>query len=82
MAEDIDKLTKWAELQGWTVKIDASGYRRFYTPRGEYVVRYPATPKNERRRFFDVVTAVRRHGLPWPAPSKSELRAQQRKEGQ
>lgn len=80
MADDIDELIAWARSQGWTVSTDADGYRRFYTPGGTYVVRYPATPSNPRRRLLDVVTAVRRHGLPWPAPSKKEQRAQRRKE--
>ncbi len=82
MADDIDKLIKWAESQGWAIEVDASGYRRFYAPDGTYVVRYPKTPGRSRRRYLDVVTAVRKHGLPWPAPSRSELRAQRRKEGQ
>ncbi|WP_121231359.1 hypothetical protein [Saccharothrix variisporea] len=82
MADDISKLIKWAESQGWTVEISADGYRRFFNPDGEYVVRYPKTPGKSRRRWLDVLTAVRAHGLPWPAPSKSELRAQRRKEGQ
>lgn len=80
MADDIDKLAKWAKSQGWDVRVDADGYRRFYTPEGVYVVRYPSTPRNKRRRFLDVVTAVKKHGLPWPAPSKSEKRAQRGKE--
>jgi len=82
MADDIDKVIKWAKSQGWTVEITASGYRRFYAPDGTYIVRYPNTPSRSRRRFLDVVTALRAHGLPWPAPSKSELRAQRREEGE
>jgi len=75
MADDIDKLVKWACSQGWTVRIDNDGYRRFFRPDGTYVVRYPATPSNPRRRLLDVITALRRHGLPWPAPSKKEQHA-------
>lgn len=80
MAQDIDKLIVWARSQGWDITTDADGYRRFHTPRGDYVVRYPATPSNPRRRFLDVVTAVRQHGLPWPPPSKKEQRSQRRKD--
>lgn len=79
MAEDIDKLIKWARSQGWDVRIDANGYRRFHAPDGAYVTRYPATPSNARRRLLDVITAVRKHGLAWPPPSKGEQRAQRRK---
>ncbi len=80
VAEDIDKLIAWACSQGWTVTVDANGYRRFHTPNGSYVTRYPATPSNPPRRLLDVVTAVRAHGLPWPPPSKKEQRSQRRKE--
>lgn len=80
VAEDIDKLIAWACSQGWTVTVDANGYRRFPTPDGIYVTRYPATPSNPRRRLLDVVTAVRAHGLPWPPPSKKEQRSQRRKD--
>lgn len=80
VAEDIDKLIAWACSQGWTVTVDANGYRRFHTPGGTYVTRYPATPSNPRRRLLDVVTAVRAHGLAWPPPSKKEQRSQRRKE--
>lgn len=82
MADDIDKLIRWARSQGWDVRIDASGYRRFYAPDGTYVVRYPATPSNPRRRLHDVINATRRHGLAWPPPSKSQQRSQRRKDGQ
>lgn len=79
-ADDINKLIAWACSQGWEVRVDAHGYRRFYTPDGTYVVRYPATPSNPRRRLRDVVTVVRAHGLVWPPPSKKEQRAQRGKE--
>ncbi len=32
VAGDIDKLIAWACSQGWTVTVDANGYRRFHTP--------------------------------------------------
>lgn len=81
MAEDIDTLIAWARSQGWKVEVDANGYRRFHAPDGTYVVRYPATPSNPRRRLLDVVTATRRYGLAWPPPSRKEQRAQRRKDG-
>ena len=80
MAEDIEKLIAWARSQGWEVRTDSNGYRRFYRPDGTYVVRYPNSPSNPRRRLRDVITAVRANGLPWPAPSKKERRAQRRKD--
>lgn len=80
MADDIDKLIAWARSQGWRIDTDTKGYRRFHAPDGAYVVRYPATPSNPRRRFLDVVTAVRAHGLAWPPPSKKEQRAQRGKD--
>lgn len=58
---------------------DGKGYRRFYTPNGTYVVRYPATPSNPYRRLRDVLIAVRTHGLPWPPPSKKEQRSERRR---
>lgn len=82
MAEDIDRLIDWARSQGWDVRTDNNGYRRFYTPDGTYVARYPATPSNPYRRLLDVVTATRAHGLTWPPQSKKQQRAQRRKEGQ
>jgi hypothetical protein len=82
MADDIDKLIDWARSQGWEVKPDTKGYRRFHAPDGRYITRYPATPSNPRRRLLDVITAVRAAGLPWPAPSKKEQRSQRRKDSQ
>lgn len=79
MAEEIDTLVDWALTNGWTVRTDAKGYRRFYTPYGYYVVRYPATPSNPRRRVADVRTALKRNGLEIPPPSKAELRRRARK---
>ncbi len=75
MAEDIDDFIRWVRSQGWRVERDQQGYRRFYTPDGTYVVRYPATPGNKRQRFLDVVTAARRYGIRWPKPSKKEQRS-------
>ncbi|MGH3906561.1 MAG: hypothetical protein ACRDTE_20625 [Pseudonocardiaceae bacterium] len=60
VADDIDKLDDWVCSQGWQVRTDASGYRRFYTPDGTYVTRYPATPSNPRRRYKEVLVALRR----------------------
>lgn len=81
MADDIEKLIEWAHANGWSVIWDTKGYRRFYTPEGEYVVKYPATPSNPRRRLLDVKTALKRHGLEIPTPSKSEQRRRARREG-
>ncbi len=80
VAEDIDKLVEWACSQGWEIRVDSKGYRRFYRPDGAYVGYYPATPSNPRRRLADIIAAVRRNGLGWPPPSKKERRAQHRKE--
>ena len=80
MNPDIRKIAVWAVDQGWAVRDDASGYTRFYHPNGQYIARYPATPSNPRRRMADLTTALRRNGLPWPPPSKSEQRARRRKD--
>ena len=80
MAEDIDKVIKWARLQGWRVELSADGYRHFWTPKGKWVVKYPATPSRPRRRYLDVVTAVRANGLDWPPPSKKEQRSKRRRD--
>jgi hypothetical protein len=79
MAEDIDDVIKWVRSQGWRVERDQRGYRHFYTPEGAHVVRYPATPGNKRRRLDAVITAIRRHGIVWPKPSKKEQRSFQGK---
>jgi hypothetical protein len=78
VGEDIDALIAWAEANQWTVRTDAKGYRRFYTPGGDYVVRYPATPSNPRRRLADGRTALKRNGLEMPPPSKAERRRRER----
>lgn len=75
MAEDIDDLIRWVRSQGWQVERDRQGYWRFYRPDGRYVTYYPATPGNKRRRFLDVVGALRHHGIVWPKPSKKEQRS-------
>jgi hypothetical protein len=82
MADDIEKLIEWARSNGWDVCPDGKGYRRFYDPCGNYVVRYPNTPSNPRRRLLDVKTALKRNGLEIPPPSKVEQRRRTRKEGQ
>lgn len=79
---DIADIAKWAQSQGWTVKDDASNYTRFYDPHGNYVVRYPATPSNARRRMADLQVALRKAGLQVPPPSKKEQRAQRKKGGE
>lgn len=82
MAEDIDKLIKWAEKQGWTVEVNSDGYKYFYPPGSDkWVSRHPNTPGRSQRRFTEVRLALKKHGLEWPPPSKSELRARRRKEG-
>ena len=81
MNSDIADIAKWAKSQGWTVTDDTKGYTRFTTPQGEYVVSYPATPSNPYRRQMDLVVALKKAGLPWPAPSKKEQRARRKKEG-
>ncbi|MDN5759433.1 MAG: hypothetical protein L0H59_13050 [Tomitella sp.] len=80
MADDIDKLITWARSQGWEVRRDSNGYRRFYRPDGSYVGYYPATPSNPQRRLRDIVTLLRANGLEWPAPSKKEQRSRRRKD--
>lgn len=81
MNSDIREIAKWAKANGWTVSDDANGYTRFYTPEGAFVVRYPATPSNPRRRMADLFVALKKAGLQIPPPSKSEQRSQRRKEG-
>lgn len=82
MNSDIKDIADWARSQGWTVVDDTKGYTRFYAPNGDYVVRYPATPSNSRRRIADLKVALRGAGLQIPPPSKKEQRAQRRKEDQ
>lgn len=79
MNSDIRDWAKWAVSQGWRVEDDASGYTRFYTPTGEYVGRYPATPSNPRRRMQDLKVALKKNGLQIPPPSKKEQKSQRRK---
>lgn len=79
MNSDITDIAKWAESQGWTVEDDSKGYTRFYAPNGDYVVQYPATPSNPRRRMLDLQVKLRKAGLQVPPPSKKEQRAQRKK---
>ena len=79
MNSDIRDIADWAQSQGWTVVDDAKGYTRFYSPAGDYVVNYPATPSNPRRRMLDVMVALKRAGLQIPPPSKKERRSQRRR---
>ncbi|MDQ0376587.1 hypothetical protein [Amycolatopsis thermophila] len=78
--DELEKLIAWAESQGWTVKTDKKGYRHFYNPAGDWVVRHPATPGNPRRRLAEVQTALKRNGLEVPPPSRAEQRRRARKE--
>lgn len=80
MNSDITDIAKWARSNGFEVRDDANGYTRFYTPTGEYVTRYPATPSNPRRRMLDIKVALRKAGLQVPPPSKKEHRAQRNRE--
>jgi hypothetical protein len=80
MNSDIKDLADWATSQGWSVRDDANGYTRFYTPEGDYVARYPATPSNPRRRMADVKVALKGAGLQVPPPSKKEQRSMRRKQ--
>jgi hypothetical protein len=75
VAEDINDFIRWVRSQGWRVERDNQSYWRFYRPDGDYATRHPATPGNKRRRFLDVVVAVRAHGIVWPKPSKKEQRS-------
>lgn len=81
MDKDLTALVKWVQSQGWQVRRDQNGYSRFYDPEGRYVARFPATPSNLRRRMADLQVALRRAGLQVPPPSKSEQRAQRRRDG-
>jgi hypothetical protein len=80
MNSDIKDIAKWAKDNGWTVTDDAKGYTRFHHPEGAFVVSYPATPSNPRRRMKDLTVALKRAGLQIPPPSKAELRARRHKE--
>lgn len=79
MNSDITDIVKWARSQEWTVVDDSNGYTRFYNPEGIYIGNYPATPSNPHRRRRDLVVALKKAGLPWPAPSKKEQRSQRKK---
>lgn len=72
MNSAINEIARWAQSQGWRVEDDSKGYTRFYDPRGNYVTHYPATPSNARRRMHDLRGALKKAGLPWPAPSKKD----------
>lgn len=79
MNSAINKVAKWARSQQWKVKDDASGYTHFYTPQGDHITRYPATPGNESRRMKSLLVALKKAGLPWPPPSKKKQQAQRKK---
>lgn len=78
---ELPKLVKWAESQGWECPKDSKGYTRFHTPEGDYVTDYPCTPSSQ-TRWRNLVAALKSAGLPWPKPSKSEQRSQRRKDQQ
>jgi hypothetical protein len=80
-AKDLSALIKWAESQGWEVKIDTKGYRRFYDPEGNYVANYPATPGKAWRRMKELQLALKRAGLQIPPPSRREQRELRRRDG-
>lgn len=79
MNSDITDIAKLARSQGWTVVDDSKGYTRFYNPQDVYITNYPATPSRPQRRMADLVVALKKAGLAWPAPSKKEQRAQRKK---
>lgn len=79
MNQDIAKIARWAQSQGWTVEDDAKGYTRFSDPGGNYVTYYPASPSRVNRRIADLIVKLNHAGLQWPPPSKKELRSQRRK---
>lgn len=78
--DDIEKLIAWAESQGWTVRTDGTGYRRFYTPSGDYVGMYPKTPSRPHRRLMDIKSKLKSNGLEIPPPTKAELRRRERQQ--
>jgi len=80
--DGIDDIIAWMVSQQWTVETDQSGYIRIFDPEGNYVTNYPCSPGKPHRRRLDVLTKVKKAGLPWPPLSKKELRAQRRKEAQ
>lgn len=79
MNREIKDWADWAKANGWTVKDDTKGYTHFYTPEGEHVGRYPATPSRPNRRRQELAVALRKNGLTIPPPSKKEQRARRRK---
>jgi hypothetical protein len=74
---DINSVSKWAESQGWKIKVAASGHRRFYDEKGNYITDYPSTPSSQ-RRFNNLVADLKRAGLELPPPSKKIQRARKR----
>lgn len=79
MNAELRDIARWATSQRWTVVDDTKGYTRFYDPQGRYVVHYPATPSNPRRRMNDLITRLKAAGLEWPPPNKKMLRSRRGK---
>ncbi len=76
MASEIDPVIRAAKAQGITLET-TSRHRRFVFPSGDTYV-FPATA-SDRRAVKNLVADLRRLGFIWPAPSKKELRATQRR---
>ncbi|KXP06729.1 hypothetical protein [Tsukamurella pseudospumae] len=79
MDKDIADIIAWAEANQWTVKTTGDGYKRFYDPDDNYIVEYPNTPSNARRRMAALKVKLKNAGLQVPPPSKKEQRAMRNK---
>ena len=80
MNNEIKAWADWATSQGWTVMDNEKGYTHFYTPSGDWVSYFPATPSNMHRRLADLKVKLNKAGLQIPPPSKKEQRAMRRKQ--
>lgn len=76
MATEIDPVIKAAKAQGITVE-HTGRHRAFVFPDGDRYY-FPSTA-SDRRAVKNLVADLRRLGFIWPAPSKKELRAHQRR---
>lgn len=79
MSNDLDRLRKAAEDQGFEVVPLKSGHWAVFTAHGAHVTGLPSTP-SDRRGFANAVSALRRNGFIWPPPSRKELRSRKRKQ--